>query len=83
MSDRRGFLKTLIGAGLVAAADPERLLWVPGEKAIFIPSPPSLGISIRIIRQYDIAWNTSELMLRDHLYLPVLSRDMLRLLINE
>jgi len=37
MITRRGFLQTF---GLAAAAfsmDPERLLWVPGAKTIFIP----------------------------------------------
>lgn len=44
---RRGFLKllgsTAAGAtGLLASAafDPERLLWVPGRKTIFLPSRP-------------------------------------------
>lgn len=37
VNTRRGFLKALIGAGLVAVADPEKLLWTPGEKTIFIP----------------------------------------------
>ena len=40
--NRRGFLQTLAAglAGTVAAhtLDLERLLWVPGEKSIFIPS---------------------------------------------
>jgi len=35
--NRRGFLGA-IAAALVA--DPERLLWVPGKKKIFIPPPP-------------------------------------------
>lgn len=41
---RRGFLATLAGAIASAAAlgidDPEKLLWVPGQKTIFIPEPP-------------------------------------------
>lgn len=35
--NRRAFFSTL-AAGLAAAADPERLLWVPGRKLISIPS---------------------------------------------
>lgn len=36
--NRRAFLQTL-AAGLTGAAlDPERLLWVPGQKTIFLPS---------------------------------------------
>jgi hypothetical protein len=34
--DRRGFLGALFGA---AVLDPERLLWVPGQKMISIPAP--------------------------------------------
>lgn len=55
MIDRRAFLRRL-GVGTVAAAaaaigvlDVEKLLWVPGEKTIFIPPPPTiapLGISL-------------------------------------
>lgn len=42
--NRRAFFGVL-AAGLVAAADPERLLWVPGRKLISIPKPPpSSGI---------------------------------------
>jgi hypothetical protein len=37
--NRRGFLG-LLGAALVGATlDPERLLWVPGQKVISIPPP--------------------------------------------
>lgn len=61
--DRRAFLRRL-GFGTVAAAaaatgvlDLERLLWVPGEKQIFIPPLKlrDLGISIRFIREFDPA----------------------------
>jgi len=37
--DRRSFLSTLAGAGAALAFDPERLLWVPGVKTIFVPKP--------------------------------------------
>jgi len=48
MLDRRTFLRRL-GFGTVAAAaaatgaiDVERLLWNPGERTIFLPSPPTI-----------------------------------------
>jgi len=43
---RRGFLKAALAAIPVAATaaifDPERLLWVPGAKTIFLPSAPNI-----------------------------------------
>jgi hypothetical protein len=35
--NRRGFLASLTGLLATATLDPERLLWVPGAKTIFIP----------------------------------------------
>lgn len=46
LTDRRSFLRAF-GLGAAAAIiapevvlDPERALWVPGRKTIFLPSPP-------------------------------------------
>lgn len=36
---RRSFLKFLLATSLAAVIDYEKLLWIPGEKTIFIPSP--------------------------------------------
>lgn len=48
--NRRAFLSTL-AAGLAGAAlDPERLLWRPGAKAIFLPPKPSLLAPIGLTR---------------------------------
>jgi hypothetical protein len=35
--DRRGFVRSLIVAGLAASVDTDRLLWTPGERRIFVP----------------------------------------------
>ena len=35
---RRGFAATLAAALAGAVLDPERLLWVPGQKTIFVPT---------------------------------------------
>lgn len=37
--NRRGFLSTLLAGAATVAADPERLIWVPGKKTISIPKP--------------------------------------------
>lgn len=37
--NRRSFLSSLIGAGVAATLDPEKLLWEPGKKLISIPKP--------------------------------------------
>lgn len=35
--NRRGFLGSLIAAASALTIDPERLLWIPGAKTIFLP----------------------------------------------
>lgn len=66
--NRRKFLEGMIAAGLAAAIDVDKLLWVPGAKTISIPPPAGLAfhkeafsmaaidlpISIRFLRSYDI-----------------------------
>ena len=37
--NRRRFLEMLTGAAATMVLDPEKLLWVPGKKTIFIPKP--------------------------------------------
>lgn len=57
-TSRRQFFG-ILGAALAGATlDPERLLWVPGQKTIFLPSvqavrDPATGIAVRFIRQWD------------------------------
>jgi len=60
--NRRGFLGSLFGAAAIAA-DPEKLLWVPGAKKIFIPpaSVPlaftELSLEFRLAEDYArAAW---------------------------
>ena len=38
--DRRSFLSGFLGAAAAIAFDPERLLWVPSAKTIFLPPRP-------------------------------------------
>lgn len=37
---RRDFLRFLLAAPIAATVDVEKLLWVPGEKTIFLPPAP-------------------------------------------
>jgi hypothetical protein len=39
--NRRAFLQALLAGSAGFALDPERLLWVPGAKTIFLPSVPN------------------------------------------
>ena len=48
---RRAFLAAIA----VAAADPERLLWVPGRKLISIPAPRIVGVELAIVAERVIA----------------------------
>jgi len=54
--NRRGFLGSLatLAAGLVL--DPERLLWVPGQKTIFLPPIPVFGANPNIGMLVAAAW---------------------------
>lgn len=44
--NRRSFLSTLLGGATTLALDPERALWVPGAKTIFIPPAPRTLITL-------------------------------------
>lgn len=52
--NRRGFLTTLAAAAAGAALDPERLLWVPGEKTVILP-PAGGWIGV------DFGWSEPEI----------------------
>jgi hypothetical protein len=58
--NRRAFLQ-LLGAGTVAAVafDPERLLWVPGAKTIFLPPEKSIVVASTMPAYH---WFTDEAM---------------------
>jgi hypothetical protein len=60
--NRRGFLSALIGSGLSAAVDPEKLLWTPGQRTIFIP--PARNV-------LTPQWYTQQLLLAMKLNLKV------------
>lgn len=45
--NRRGFLGSLAAAAAALTLDPEMLLWKPGAKTIFIPSP-SLDMALTL-----------------------------------
>lgn len=58
MTSRRQFFG-ILGAALAGATlDPERLLWRPGAKTIFLPEvqsvrDPATGLAVRFVRQWD------------------------------
>lgn len=55
MLDRRSFLQSFATAVGVAAIDPEKLLWKPGEKIIFIPpSPKLINVDLELFRVGDV-----------------------------
>jgi hypothetical protein len=74
--DRRQFL---IGVAAALAVDPERLLWTPGQKAIFLPPPPRMPTLMEYAmthkpdqRLQDIValFNRSNDMLDDLVWIP-------------
>ena len=48
--NRRGFLSLFAPAAAIACVDPERLLWAPGNRKFFIPSPPAQPVIIPPLR---------------------------------
>lgn len=45
---RRDFINVLGALAASAVLDPERLLWVPGKKRIFIPSPSQQAADLQV-----------------------------------
>lgn len=56
--NRRLFIQTILGSVAAAAVaselDPERLLWVPGSKTIFLPAPKTVETA-ELIQQPTVA----------------------------
>ena len=75
--DRRSFLSGFLGAAAALAFDPERLLWVPSAKTIFLPPPGNQFVTMEMITSEALR------MLRDNLRFeptysgPVLSQPFL------
>src|SRR5438876_9425605 len=70
--NRRFFLSSLIASGLTAAIDPERLLWIPGTRTIFIP-PPRLCTPVI----YGIILDLETLICSVQIISPSGSRDII------
>lgn len=45
--NRRGFFKFVTAIAATSTVDPERLLWIPGQKLISIPSPRPQGLVVQ------------------------------------
>ena len=70
--NRRLFLSSLAALASTAVLDPERLIWIPGNKAISIPSPSGLffnvdafsvseiGLSMKVVRSFDLEFSEKE-----------------------
>ncbi len=64
--NRRAFLSGLVASGLTTAIDPERLLWVPGKRTIFIPPQEQLvWVRIFLDRSEPYYGEFEELTLND------------------
>ena len=50
--NRREWLKLILSGAAGLALDPEKLLWVPGQKTIFIPSGKILTYSQIVSMEY-------------------------------
>jgi len=58
---RRAVLRAFLAAAPAMLLDPERLLWVPGERTIFVPpvagwasmTDRTTGIAVRFVRHFE------------------------------
>lgn len=76
MVNRRDFLK-LISLGVIGhTIDIDRLLWVPGEKTIFIPSTKRITLEQIIALELDrIAPKIATLFERDNFFYASIMKD--------
>lgn len=56
MTDRREFLRVFGAAAAAAVLDPERLLWVPGRKTIFLPSVLPELVAFDVVAYVNRHW---------------------------
>jgi len=73
--NRRGFLGSLAAAISAATLDPEKLLWVPGKKTIFVP-PLNVNPTLDELNQITLKYITPGLL--DTLFRPDLFTEYLR-----
>jgi len=52
--DRRSFLSLFGAAAIGATLDPEKLLWIPGQKTIFLPSVTSFTQDLPLMYPLDM-----------------------------
>jgi hypothetical protein len=74
--NRRRFIQLVTSSAIgVYSLDPERLLWVPGEKTIFIPPPRKLIFASEVVaaEMERVMSVIGELFEKDNLLYEVLS----------
>jgi hypothetical protein len=74
--NRRDFLKLLLSAPIAYELDIDKLLWVPGEKTIFLP-PPKKILTITEIYEIELKRIMPKLALafeRDDLFYKLLNK---------
>ena len=71
--NRREWLKLILSGAAGLALDPEKLLWVPGQKTIFIPSGKILTYSQIVSMEYArIIPHLNNLFERDDMFYKVI-----------
>lgn len=64
MNRRAFFQRAAIGAAALAV-DPERLLWTPGAKTIFVPPAPRIVTGTELERRLREAWHWEHITLAE------------------
>lgn len=78
--NRRDFLKFLIATPIAAHLDIEKLLWIPGEKTIFLPSDGFISISEIVAMELErVIPQMRTLFERDDMFYKALDRKPIRI----
>lgn len=74
---RRDFLKLLLSAPIAYELDIEKLLWVPGKKTIFLPTPKKILTLAEIyeIEMQRIMPKLALLFERDDIFYKMLEKE--------
>jgi len=79
--NRRDFLASLLATGVAATFDIDKLLWIPNERKIFIPSPRMIAIDLETLWHGPVKgkygwWLADNYLNSEEVYIQALLREI-------